>query len=72
MGEIQTRRCEPNSSRAAVGLGSERRTLIADKGCNGAALEADLNQVSIGLLRPTRRGDAMRAGEIFFKPVRLR
>jgi hypothetical protein len=29
---------------------------------NGAEYEADLNQIGIELLRPTRRGEALRAG----------
>ena len=46
------------------------QTLIADKGYNGAEFEADLNQIGIELLRPTRKGEALRAGERFFKPLR--
>ena len=46
------------------------QTLIADKGYNGAEFEADLNQIGITLLRPTRKGEALRAGERFFKPLR--
>lgn len=30
---------------------------------SGAEFEADLNQIGIELLRPTRRGEALRAGE---------
>ena len=45
-------------------------TLIADKGYNGAAVEADLNQIGIKLLRPTRKGEAPRVGERFLKPLR--
>ena len=47
-----------------------RQTLISDKGYNGAAFEVDLNQVGIKRLRPTRKGEALRAGERFFKPLR--
>ena len=46
------------------------RTLIANKGYNGAAFEADLNQIGIKLLRPTRKGEAPHARERFFKPLR--
>ena len=46
------------------------QTLIADKGYNGADFEADLNQIGITLLRPTRKGEALRAGERFFTPLR--
>lgn len=46
------------------------QTLIADKGYNGAAFEADLNEIGIQLLRPARKGEAPRAGERLFKPLR--
>jgi len=46
------------------------QTLIADKGYNGAAFEADLNHIGIDLLRPARTGEAPRSGEHFFKPLR--
>ena len=46
------------------------QTLIADKCHNVAVFEADLNQIGITLLRPTRKGEALRAGERFFTPLR--
>ena len=46
------------------------QTLIADKCHNVAVFEADLNQIGITLLRPTRGGEALRAGERFFTPLR--
>ena len=46
------------------------QALIADKGYNGAAFEADLNQIGIDLLRQTRKGEAPRARERFLKSLR--
>ena len=37
---------------------------------HGAEFDADLNQIGIELLRPTRRADALRAGERVFKRLR--
>ena len=46
------------------------QTLIANKGYNGAAFDADLNQIGIDLLRPTRKDEAPHARERFLKPSR--
>lgn len=45
-------------------------TLIGDKNYYGRAFEADLEETSITLLRPTRKGEQPRPGERFFKPLR--
>jgi hypothetical protein len=47
-----------------------RRTIIADKGYNGHALEQRLHQHGIDLLRPARKGEKPQAGSRFFKPLR--
>ena len=50
--------------------GSARPTLIGDKNYYGKTFEADVADSGITLLRPTRKGEATRPGEQFFKPLR--
>jgi hypothetical protein len=47
-----------------------RLTLIGDKNYHGRVFEADLTAAGITVLRPTRKGEAPRPGERFFKPLR--
>lgn len=47
-----------------------RPTLIGDKNYFGRDFEAELAEGGITLLRPTRKGEAPRGGEQFFKPLR--
>jgi DNA-binding transcriptional LysR family regulator len=44
--------------------------LIGDKNYYGRAFEAEIRDAGITLLRPTRKGEATRPGERFFKPLR--
>jgi hypothetical protein len=46
------------------------QTLIADKNYYGRQFEAELADAGLDLLRPTRKGEAPRAGTEFFKPLR--
>ncbi len=56
----------------AAGLVNERpgQTLIGDKNYFGRIFEAELTQRELALLRPVRKGEARRAGQQFFKPLR--
>jgi hypothetical protein len=47
-----------------------RQTMIGDKNYFGKAFEAELAQQGVQLLRPTRKGEAERAGAHLFKPLR--
>lgn len=46
------------------------QTVIGDKNYFGRAFEADLTERELVLLRPVRKGEARRAGERFFRPLR--
>jgi hypothetical protein len=46
------------------------QTLIGDKNYFGRAFEDDLTERELVLLRPVRRGEARRAGQNLFKPLR--
>ena len=46
------------------------QTLIADKNYYGRDFEAALTSAGLTLLRPTRKGEAARAGTRYFKPLR--
>jgi Transposase DDE domain len=46
------------------------QTLIGDKNYFGREFETTLNDAGLQLLRPTRKGEAPRAGTEFFKPLR--
>jgi Transposase DDE domain len=46
------------------------QTLIADKNYFGRAFEEDLTERELVLLRPVRKGEARRAGQNLFKPLR--
>jgi Transposase DDE domain len=47
-----------------------RQTLIADKNYYGRAFEASLHEAGLTLLRPARKGEPLREGTTFFKPLR--
>ncbi len=47
-----------------------RQTVIGDKNYFGRAFEADLAERELVLLRPVRKGEAKRAAERFFRPLR--
>lgn len=52
-------------------IGDHRgQTLIGDKNYFGRAFEAELTEREIELLRPVRKGEARRAGQHLFKPLR--
>jgi len=51
-------------------VGRPGQTIIADKGYTSAALETDLNQSGITLLRPARKTELPRPGARFLKPLR--
>ncbi len=46
------------------------QTVIGDKNYFGRAFEADLTRRDLVLLRPVRKGEATRAGQELFKPLR--
>ncbi len=46
------------------------QTVIGDKNYFGRHFEADLTQRELALLRPARKGEARRAGQNLFKPLR--
>jgi hypothetical protein len=46
------------------------QTVIGDKNYFGRAFEADLAERDLVLLRPVRKGEAQRAGQELFKPLR--
>ena len=46
------------------------QTLIGDKNYFGRSFEADLTERELTLLRPARKGEARRAGQELFKPLR--
>jgi hypothetical protein len=46
------------------------QTLIGDKNYFGRTFEADLTERELVLLRPVRKGEARRAGQELFKPLR--
>ena len=46
------------------------QTLIGDKNYFGRRFEADLTERELALLRPARKGEARRAGQNLFKPLR--
>jgi len=46
------------------------QTVIGDKNYFGQAFEADLTERELVLLRPVRKGEARRAGQDLFKPLR--
>ena len=46
------------------------QTLIGDKNYFGRAFEKDLTERELMLLRPARKGEARRAGQHLFKPLR--
>jgi hypothetical protein len=46
------------------------QTIIGDKNYFGRAFEADLTDRELVLLRPARKGEARRAGQYLFKPLR--
>ena len=47
-----------------------RQTIIGDKNYFGRDFEADLTERELTLLRPIRKGEAKRAGQHLFKPLR--
>jgi len=49
---------------------ANRQVVIADKAYYGRAFEAGLDHAGIELFRPARKGEAPRAGQRFFKPLR--
>jgi hypothetical protein len=55
---------------ALARLDHTRLTWIGDKNYYGTAFEADVADAGIDLLRPTRKGERLRPGEQFFKPLR--
>jgi hypothetical protein len=55
---------------AAVRADGHRQILIGDKNYYGAAFEETAGQAGIELLRPARKGENLRAGSRFFKPLR--
>ena len=46
------------------------QTIIGDKNYFGRSFEADLTERELVLLRPVRKGEAKRAGQELFKPLR--
>jgi hypothetical protein len=46
------------------------QTVIGDKNYFGRVFEADLTERELVLLRPVRKGEAKRAGQQFFRPLR--
>ena len=46
------------------------QALIGDKNYFGRHFEADLTERELALLRPVRKGEARRAGQNLFKPLR--
>jgi Transposase DDE domain len=46
------------------------QVIIGDKNYFGRAFEAELTERELTLLRPVRKGEAMRAGQNLFKPLR--
>jgi hypothetical protein len=46
------------------------QVIIGDKNCFGRAFEAELAERELTLLRPVRKGEAGRAGQNLFKPLR--
>ena len=50
--------------------GHPGQTLIGDKNYFGRHFEADLTERELALLRPARKGEAGRAGQNLFKPLR--
>jgi Transposase DDE domain len=50
--------------------GRPGQILIGDKNYYGREFEAEIRDAGITLLRPTRKGEAPRPGERFFKPLR--
>ena len=46
------------------------QVIIGDKNYFGRAFEAELTERELTLLRPVRKGEAMRAGQDLFKPLR--
>ena len=46
------------------------QTVIGDKNYFGRVFEADLTERQLVLLRPVRKGEAKRAGQQFFRPLR--
>jgi hypothetical protein len=46
------------------------RTLLADKGYYGRAFETGLAQAGVRLIRPARKGESLRSGARFLKPLR--
>jgi hypothetical protein len=53
-----------------VTAGHPGQTLIGDKNYFGRAFETDLAERDLVLLRPVRKGEAERAGQHLFKPLR--
>ena len=53
-----------------TGPGRDGQILIADKYYYGREFEATLAEAGMDLLRPARKGEAPRAGSVFFKPLR--
>ena len=47
------------------------QTVIGDKNYFGRHFEADLTERNLALLRPARKGEARRAGQNLFRPLRL-
>lgn len=45
-------------------------TIIADKGYTGKALEDELSEAGVTLIRPARKGEKPRSGQRFLKPFR--
>jgi hypothetical protein len=50
--------------------GHPGQTLIGDKNYFGSHFEAELTERDLVLLRPARKGEARRAGQHLFKPLR--
>ena len=46
------------------------QTVIGDKNYFGRAFEDELTERDLVLLRPVRKGEAKRAGQQFFRPLR--
>jgi len=53
-----------------VADGHPGQTVIGDKNYFGRHFEADLTERELALLRPARKGEARRAGQNLFKPLR--
>ncbi|WP_077240402.1 transposase [Actinomyces denticolens] len=51
---------------------TSRQTLLADKGYRSKALENELNQWNVTLIRPTMRGESPRPGKTALAPLRQR